>query len=430
MAGRRQSWLSRLPGWAGRLATIGVLPDDSEDDRLRKASLTLLVALIVALSVVWVTTYAVLELYLSAAIPLAYQVVSILSLIALARTKNFPFFRTSQLVIMLALPALLHWSLGGFAASSGVLLWSLVPALGALVLVDRPIVWFGAYLASVVMLGVTEPFLTPASIPVAVNVVFFVLNIAAVSGTVYFLLRYFMRGFALEREKSDRLLLNVLPPTIARRLKAGEEPIADRFEDVAVLFADVVDFTQLSERSEPEAVVELLDGLFSEFDALIDSSGLEKIKTIGDAYMAVAGLPEPRPDAAEAAAEVALEMQDLASRRTTLSDSPLRLRIGIDVGAVVAGVIGKQKFIYDLWGDVVNTASRMESHGVPGRIQVTPQVFERLRDRFVFEAREPIEVKGKGEMRPYLLVGRRTDMDVVVESSLSFSGENGAGTEV
>ena len=401
----RRSWLDRVPSWVERLVTMGVLPEDPEEERLRKASLTLTATMVTVLAVIWVTTYSVLGLYLSAAIPLGYQVISIGSLVVLARTGRFEFFRTSQLVLMLILPALLQWSLGGFVASSGVMLWSLVSPLGALAFSRRPLPWFTAYLVLTVALGVGEAFLDPAAIPASVNVVFFVLNIGGVSTVVYFLLRYFMKGLALEQQKSESLLLNVLPATIAQRLKAGERPLADRFEDVAVLFADLVGFTAISEHLTPEEVVELLDGLFSEFDAMAARRQLEKIKTVGDAYMVVAGLPEPRSDAAEAVLEMAVEMQRRIAAFRAPSGSELRLRIGIDVGPVVAGVIGERKFTYDLWGDTVNTASRMESHGIPGRIQVTPRAYERLRDRYYFESREPVDIKGKGMMSLFLLAG-------------------------
>jgi class 3 adenylate cyclase len=291
-------------------------------------------------------------------------------------------------------------------ASSGVILWSLVAALGALVFEAHPTRWFLVYLLTIVMSGLAEPILEPAPMPVVINVVFFVLNFGAVSGTIYFVLRYFMRGLSEEREKSERLLLNVLPAAIARRLKAGEEPIADRFEDVAVLFADVVEFTVLSEKLAPEEVVKLLDDLFTSFDNIADRWGLEKIKTVGDAYMAVGGLPVPRSDAPEAATGMALEMLAQASRMK----ERLQLRVGIDVGPVSAGVIGKRKFSFDLWGDTVNTASRMESHGVPGKIQVTERAFQRLRYRYLFEPRGPIKVKGKGLMTPYLLVEESEDL--------------------
>jgi class 3 adenylate cyclase len=209
-----------------------------------------------------------------------------------------------------------------------------------------------------------------------------------------------------EQERSERLLLNVLPAPIATRLKQREEVIADRFADVTVLFADLVDFTPRAERIAPEQVVAVLNELFSSFDQLAQQQRLEKIKTIGDAYMVAAGLPEPRPDHAQAAAEMALAIRDEVARRSDPSGQPLQVRIGIDTGPVVAGVLGTSKFSYDLWGDTVNTASRMESYGVAGCIQVTTRTYQRLKDGYRFERRGPIQVKGKGELVTYLLLGR------------------------
>jgi class 3 adenylate cyclase len=214
------------------------------------------------------------------------------------------------------------------------------------------------------------------------------------------------RDLDLEREKSERLLLNVLPASIAIRLKQTEAVIADGFPDVTVMFADIVDFTRRSERIAPEQVVESLNDLFSVFDQLARERGLEKIKTIGDAYMVVGGLPEPRPDHADAVAEMALAMRAEVAGHVDPGGQPLAVRIGIDSGPVVAGVIGTSRFSYDLWGDTVNTASRMESHGLPGCIQVTARTYQRLRDRYRFERRGPIQVKGKGDVVTYLLVGR------------------------
>jgi class 3 adenylate cyclase len=404
---RRTTWLERLPGWARSLVTIGALPADDEEDRLRKASLVLTAIMVSVLAVFWVGTYGLHGLYVSAAIPFTYQLISIGSLLMLARTGRFEVFRTSQLTLMLLLPMLLQWSLGGFVVSSGVMLWSLVSPLGALVWSPRPMTWFSSYLALTVISGLVEPFLTPAPIPASVTIVFFVLNIGGVSAVVYFLLRYFMRGLATEREKSEGLLLNVLPPSIARRLKAGERPLADRFEEAAVLFADLVGFTSLTAQMTPEDIVALLDDLFSEFDAMAEQRQLEKIKTVGDAYMVVGGLPEPRPGAADAVAEMALEMQELVARYLTSDGERLRLRIGIDIGPVVAGVIGKKKFTYDLWGDTVNTASRMESQGIPGKIQVTPRAHDLLKNRYRFQSREAVDIKGQGQTAPFLLIGRR-----------------------
>ena len=217
------------------------------------------------------------------------------------------------------------------------------------------------------------------------------------------------RALAVEQDRSERLLLNVLPAPIAARLKQGEAVIADRFPEVSVRFVELVDFTRSSDRSTPERVVQVLDDLFTAFDRLAERHGLEKIKTIGDAYMAVGGLPEPRPDHAQAVAEMALALREETARHRDPSGQPLALRIGIDTGPVVAGVIGTTKFSYDLWGDTVNTASRMESHGVVGCIQVTERTYRRLRDGYRFERRGPIQVKGKGELVTWFLVGRIED---------------------
>jgi class 3 adenylate cyclase len=218
-------------------------------------------------------------------------------------------------------------------------------------------------------------------------------------------------ALALEQQRSERLLLNVLPAPVAARLKQGEELIADDFAEVTVLFADIVDFTPHSAQLSPQQVVQTLNDLFSAFDRLAERHGLEKIKTIGDAYMVAGGLPDPRPDHAQAVAEMALAMRQETAKRTDPSGQPLQIRIGVDSGPVLAGVIGTAKFSYDLWGDTVNTASRMESQGLPGCIQVTDHTWKRLGDGYRFQRRGPIQVKGKGELVTYLLLGTKQQSD-------------------
>ncbi len=213
----------------------------------------------------------------------------------------------------------------------------------------------------------------------------------------------YLRQIEKERARSDRLLLNILPQPIADRLKSGESRIVNSFDEVTVLFADIVGFTTLSRQIPPTMLVRLLDQIFSAFDELADRHGLEKIKTIGDAYMAAAGLPFPHHDHASAAARMALNMHKAIEKFSRQSQRVLQMRIGICTGPVIAGIIGQNKFIYDLWGDTVNTASRMESHGVPGRTQVAATTYELLRDRFLFEERGTIEVRGKGPMKTYFL---------------------------
>lgn len=216
-----------------------------------------------------------------------------------------------------------------------------------------------------------------------------------------------------EQEKSERLLLNVLPKPIADRLKQGQHTIADNFSEVTVLFADIVSFTQLSVSLSPTALVELLNQIFSTFDQLVEQHGLEKIKTIGDAYLAVGGLPMPRPDHVQAVADLALAMQAAIAQFTVPTPDggtrTLMMRIGIHTGAVGAGVIGTTKFSYDLWGDTVNTASRMESQGVPGKIQVTDTTYQLLQQQYDFEERGLVDIKGKGEMRTYFLCQKRSN---------------------
>lgn len=218
----------------------------------------------------------------------------------------------------------------------------------------------------------------------------------------------YLKQLESERAKSDALLLNVLPAPIAERLKNGETTIADSFPEVTVLFADIVGFTNLSTIISPHEIVFLLNEIFSSFDQLAVQLGLEKIKTIGDCYMVVGGLPAPKADHAEGVATMALAMLQTIQKLNTDYKTSLRLRIGINTGPVVAGVIGRSKFIYDLWGDAVNTASRMESHGQPDHIQVSASTFEHLKQKFRLEPRGEIDVKGKGRMQTWLLIGRKT----------------------
>jgi class 3 adenylate cyclase len=244
---------------------------------------------------------------------------------------------------------------------------------------------------------------------------FFLIS-AAILGTLatYSLERlsreHFLASAHLENERrlSERLLLNILPETIARRLKKGEEPIADQHSNVTVLFADIVGFTAMTAGMEPDQLVRMLDRVFHEFDRIAQDHEIQKVKTIGDACMMVAGLSGTRNDHAVRVAEAALDMRERIAECRTPKDEPLRLHIGIASGSVVAGVIGGTRFSYDLWGDVVNTASRMASLGERDRIQVTEEVVHLLADRYTFRPRGPLEVKGKGKMDTWFLEARKS----------------------
>jgi adenylate cyclase len=388
-----------------------VLSSDSEETRVRKSVLVLSSSLMATLAFVWVGTYAALGLWLSAVIPFAYQLASAASIYAFAHERRYRLFRGSQLGMSLVLPFALQWSLGGFATSSAVALWGFTSPVGALLFVGarQAVPWFLAFAGLVAVSAGIDPTLAASApdIPNSVVVTFFAFNILGVTTTAYVLLQYFVRARERAHADSERLLLNVLPAPVASRLKESDQIIADGFASATVMFADIVGFTQLSERLAPTEVVALLDRVFARWDALAASHGVEKIKTIGDAYLVAAGLPSPREDHAEAIADMALEMGAEVARLGADSGQALEVRIGIDSGPVVAGVIGRAKFIYDLWGDTVNTASRMESHGLPGAIQVTERAYERLRDRYDLRQRGAIEVKGKGPMTTYLLIGRQ-----------------------
>jgi guanylate cyclase len=398
-----------------RLAEIGARQDRSQDERLRQGMLILASVLIAVISFIWVGTYLAYGHPRSAAIPAAYQVITVVGLLVLSRTRNFAVFRTTQLVAFLVLPALLQASLGGFVASSGMVLWAIFVPLAALALlgVRRSVGWLVAFFVAVVTLALLDPRLSehPAVLPTGFVVVFFVLNVMGVTISAYAMLGYFVEQrerarIALEAEqaRSERLLLNVLPAPIAERLKRDTGVIAEHYDAVTVLFADLVGFTERTQVMPADDLVALLDRIFSAFDREADLQAVEKIKTIGDAYMVAGGLPERRPDHVEAVARVAIAMrEEIAAIAREPGCEWLAVRIGVDTGPAVAGVIGRRKFIYDLWGDTVNTASRMESHGLPGEIHVTERVAAALGPEFALRPRGTILVKSKGPMSTFLL---------------------------
>ena len=397
----------RLPPLLLRIAEIGSDEADSEVVRLRKRVLNLAALTMAVIAPVWSATYMALGLWISAAIPLSYALLTLTLLWIYSSRPVYRRFRSVELTSMLLLPFALQLSLGGFANGSMVALWALTAPLGALFFIGarQANVWFAAFVALVLVSGLLDPVVSEGapSIPTAVVTGFFVLNLLAVPATVFFLVQYSIRSREAEHERSERLLLNVLPESVARRLKTSEGVIADAYPEATVLFADIVGFTPLSDRLEPDEVVALLDRVFTSWDGLAADHGLEKIKTIGDAYMVVGGVPDPQPGHVRIVAEMALEMSAELKKCSDDLAMPLQARIGLDSGPVVAGVIGRSKFIYDLWGDTVNTASRMESSGDPGKIQVTERAKRALDHDFHLSSRGRIEVKGKGTMNTYFL---------------------------
>jgi adenylate cyclase len=395
-----------------RVLSIGADQGDSADERFRKRLLVGVALVILPIGFLWGCLYWAVGEHWVALTPWAYVTGSAISLAVFARTKNFASLRTAQLLLILLAPAAGTVMLGGVREASGVILWSLFAPLGA-VAFDRPVrawPWFAAFVATVlVAVGLSE-VVRPngADLPDAFVRTFDVLNIVVVSFVAMLLLVTFARGRDIAQARVEALLLNVLPADVAQRLQSDPHSIADHFDEVSILFADVVDFTPLSSRLDAREVVGLLDRLFTSFDELVDRYEVEKIKTIGDCYMVAAGVPTERPDHARALAALALEMRECAKRRLPGRDGhDLRLRIGISSGPVVAGVIGRRRFLYDLWGDTVNMASRMESHGTPDEIQITRSTWELLDDDFVTEPIGLVEVKGKGRVETWRLVGER-----------------------
>jgi adenylate cyclase len=403
-----------------RLAVnIGSDSNDSEDIRLQKSSLVLGSFMFILAGALWGILYFVLGQTIAGWIPFTYAIVSFLSMIVFHVTRGFQFFLISQLVLILFLPFLLMIALGGFIQSSGVILWSLISPLVALLFYEprRALHWLFAYLGLVILSGFLEfsPLVT-SSLPSALVTMFFVMNIGAVSTIVITLLAYFVGQKNLlfqllqtEQAKSEGLLLNILPKDIATRLKRGEELIADNYESVSIMFVDLVDFTPLSATCDPKDMVVLLSQIFSYFDQLVEKYGVSKIETVGDSYVIAAGLPIPCDNHAALITHLALDIRLYFAKGVFLEGQPVHCRIGIHSGPIMAGVIERKKISYNVWGDTVNTASRMQSHGIPGQIQVSKFTYELIQEDFVCEPRGTISVKGKGDMEVWLVASAKKD---------------------
>ena len=399
--------------WFNRLERIGEDPSDSIELRAQKRVLVVVSFVVAVLALGWGAVYLAFDEPLAAAIPWTYTAAVSVSLVFFAITHRYVWFRFTQLLLILLLPFLLQLALGGFVNASAVIIWSLLAPLGALAMVGRQqaMAWFLAYATLVLAAFLLQPSLEITSnLPTPVIGAFFLANIVAATGVSFFALNYFVgqkdETLALldqERGKSDRLLLNVLPREIAEQLKERDQIIATKHPEVTVLFADVVGFTNISEHMEPDQVVAMLNDVFSYFDSLVDRYGVEKIRTMGDAYMVASGVPAPRPDHAQVLAHMALDM--FRYEPTQQLPAPLEFRVGLSSGPAVAGVIGRAKFQYDVWGVTVNTASRMEAHGMPGKIQVSAATHDLLNGEFTCEPRGMVDIKGMGEMETWFLLG-------------------------
>ncbi|MCA3077173.1 MAG: adenylate/guanylate cyclase domain-containing protein [Rhodocyclaceae bacterium] len=394
------------------------------DQKLAGDMLLFSTGLMMFASVLWLAIYWSFGKTFSTTIPLVFQGLSTCTIIFYLRTKKLGVFCVMQLSLFLFTPFVLQWSIGNFVNASGVSLWALLAPVGAIVILGtrESVPWFVAYIFMTAMSGFFDYVLAydVKQLDMTTVAVFFVLNFVSISGMIYVLLWYFSReknrllmvveaksqAVTTEKELSDRLLLNILPINIADRLKRQETNIADGHADVSVMFADLVNFTYLTGQMSPNETVLLLNDIFSEFDTLAERCQVEKIKTIGDAYMVAGGLADQSGHYVDAVAAMALDMQAFVSGYIAPNGERLALRVGIATGPVVAGVIGRRKFSYDLWGDTVNIASRMCTEALSGHIQVDSVTFRRLHSRFSFDEPHQIQVKGKGQMQVYNLLGR------------------------
>ena len=398
-----------MPRWLDRMLSLAVVPDDTLETARTKRLLTGVLWASIPLSLLNGWTIATFQGSPEAGLVIASLVLSALAttLIVWRRPAAYPTIAHLPIGHAILTSAVLAFMAGGLLASAVNAVWGFVSLLGALAVFNdrRANVWLWVFILSMILASVLGSQIEPIyEIENAEGQA--VLNLIIVATFVYFMMYYYVRQRVVLLEQSERLLRNTLPEEIAKRLKTSDEKIADEYANTSILFADVVDFTPMSADMEPSELVGLLDEVFSEIDALVEERSLEKIKTIGDAYMVAAGVPQPRVDHAQVLCDLALEIQALCHERE-FGGNRITFRIGINSGPVVAGIIGTRKFAYDLWGDAVNTASRMESSGVAGGVQITGSTRALVDDDFVCESRGTIEVKGKGSMEVWTLVGRR-----------------------
>jgi adenylate cyclase len=409
------------PGSPAKAAAASPL---SPEEQLSGDMLMLTTGFMMCAAMLWLAIYWSMGYQYSTAIPLIFQALSAVTIYLYWKYRRLYVFAIIQLGLILFTPFAMQWSIGNFVNASGVSLWGLMAPVGAVTVLGtrQSMPWFFGWLFMTVMAGTFDYLLagTVRSFDLSTVAVFFVLNFSAISVMIYSLLWYFasekqkLRALVdathaeilVEKERSDRLLLNILPPAIAERLKRNEVNIAQGHADVTVMFADIVGFTRMTEELSPVETVKILNDVFSLFDELADKHSVEKIKTIGDAYMAAAGLDAgAQIHYADAIARMALDMQAKIAEYRDRTGERIELRIGIGTGPVVAGVIGKKKFIYDMWGDTVNVAFRMAAEAGAGAIQADLMTHRRLHNRFRFDQGHEVEIKGKGRMHVFHLLG-------------------------
>lgn len=389
---------------------IGALPEDTPERTLKKTLLLISAGMMSLAGVFWGGLYLWLGLPLAALAPLAYSLIAWAALLVFAKTGEYHFLRAVQLTSSLLLPMLMMVALGGFVPSSAVALWSVTAPVGALVFAGRKaaMFWFAVFVVSLVGFALIGQRLAPEAalqISVQVRTILFILNIGGASLVLLVLMNYFASSQAaalklveVERAKVRTLLERILPPEIAARMTNGQTRIADHLDDVTILFADIVGFTKLSTKMTAEDLVQLLEEVFATCDDIAADLGLEKIKTIGDAYMLAGGAPMAQPDHAARVASFAVVLH----QRMALRQDGLQMRVGIATGAAVGGVIGERKFLYDVWGETVNLAARLEQASRPGETLISAATRAALPESFTIEP-AVVALKGFTEVQAFWL---------------------------
>ena len=393
-----------------RIAAIGAIQEDDEETKLQKSLLVICAIPFIIAGAGWGIMYMLFGEELSGIIPLAYAVISSASIIYFGITRKFRVFRFSQLLLILVLPFTLMVSLGGFVNGSAVMLWGLLSPLGALLFYRQPTAprWLLAFIALVFISYFLQPWIHVQNHLSSRQIrLFFVTNLSAVGALIFLMVYYFVGKKNFFQERSEALLLNILPAVIARELKEKGRVEAKQFSEVTVMFTDFKNFTRISEKLSPEELVTEIDELFKAFDNIISKHNLEKIKTIGDSYMCAGGLPVPDTKHAihvmYAALDILQYMEYHSRKRIAEKRESFEIRIGVHSGPVVAGVVGDKKFAYDIWGDTVNLASRMESSGEAGKVNISGATYELVKDRFHCIYRGKIQAKNKGEIDMYFV---------------------------
>jgi len=402
--------IDKLEKIFSRISLIGAARNDTEETRIHKSLLVICAFLFMFTGAAWGIMYILFGELLAALIPLSYFIISLGSIIQFGITRNYQVFRFLQLMLILVLPFALMLVLGGFISGSIVIIWSLLSPLGAMLFAGQTKAprWLVAFVILVAISGIVESWVSRENnlTPVQINL-FFVINLAGVGSLIFLMVYYFATKKNFFQARSEALLLNILPRQIAEELKTKGSVEAKQFNSVTVMFTDFKNFTKISEALSPSELVSEIDYCFKAFDNIINRYNIEKIKTIGDSYMCAGGLPLANATHATDILSAAMEIQKFVEQHSCQKmdehQEQFEIRIGVHTGPVVAGIVGVKKFAYDIWGDTVNIASRMESSGEAGKINISGSTYELVKEKFNCVHRGKIQAKNKGMIDMYFV---------------------------